>query len=346
MQTKWIRAKPLFSKIWFFLVFLFLLVVIPLIVVSAWFNWATAPVSKEGEEKSFVIELNEGVSSIGERLKKEGLIRDELVFSFYTRFSCEGVSLFDPLSLLKRQNCLSEKIQAGTFKLSPTDDLATLAGKLTEGKPLDTWAKILEGTRVEEIAKTLAEKFPFSQEEFLALAQEGYMFPDTYLFKTESTAKEIVTKMRETFDLRFTQELKDKAAAQNLTLEEAVILASLVERETRSDDERPVIAGILLKRLREGWRLEVDATIQYALGYDEIGKTWWKKSLPTEDLAVISPYNTRTHSGLPPGPICNPGLSALKAVAEPVESEYYFYLHDKEGKVHYGRTLQEHNANK
>jgi UPF0755 protein len=102
----------------------------------------------------------------------------------------------------------------------------------------------------------------------------------------------------------------------------------------------------LLKRLREGWRLEVDATIQYALGYDEEGKTWWKKSLTGDDLAVISPYNTRTHGGLPPGSICNPGLAALKAVAQPTETEYYFYLHDKDGKAHYGRSLEEHNANK
>lgn len=348
METNWVKKKKIFSKRWFFLIFIFLLIVIPFGLLSAWANWALAAPTQSGKSVIFVISQNESTQSIATRLREKNLIRDVNAFRIYTRINCKGIDLTKPTTLFKKyptKDCLSGNIQAGSFKLAPTMNLPILAANLTRGK-LDSWIRLVEGLRNEEIGEKLEEQYPFKKDDFLKVAAIGYMFPDTYLFKVNSTVEEVVTKMRANFDQKFDRNLQEKVKAQGLTVEEGVILASIVERESRDNDERPTVAGILLKRLREGWRLEVDATIQYALGFDEQNKTWWKKSLTDQDLKIDSPYNTRKFSGLPPTPISNPGLSALKAVANPQESSFYFYLHDSKGEIHFAKTLEEHNANK
>ena len=130
-----------------------------------------------------------------------------------------------------------------------------------------------------------------------------------------------------------------------MTLDEVIILASIVEREGKTGIDRPVIAGVLLNRMENGWPLETDATLQYSLGYQSKEKTWWKKELTDEDKQVDSPYNTYKNIGLPPGPIANPGVQAITAVIYPKKTDYMFYLHDTKGNVHYARTLEEHEKN-
>lgn len=133
--------------------------------------------------------------------------------------------------------------------------------------------------------------------------------------------------------------------------EEVLILASIVEREVKFNNDRPIVAGILLKRLEKNWPLQADATVQYAIASAKCkGKSakcgnWWPKNLTREDLKIKSPYNTYLYPGLPPGPICNPGLAAIEAVLNPVGSEYWFYLSDEEGKMHYAKTAEEHEEN-
>src|SRR5581483_2493272 len=113
--------------------------------------------------------------------------------------------------------------------------------------------------------------------------------------------------------------------------------ASIIERETKSEEERPIVAGILLKRINAGWPLQADATIQYALGnWDPVN---------ADDLKIQSPYNTYLNTGLPPTPICNPGLSSINAAKNPTQSNYWYYLHDKDGQIHYATTIDEQNAN-
>lgn len=138
--------------------------------------------------------------------------------------------------------------------------------------------------------------------------------------------------------------MRQDAQAASLTPDNVLILASLVEREARASADRPIIAGILLKRLRDGHPLQVDATVQYAIGYTH-SDGWWRKELTTDDLKFKSPYNTYINAGLPPGAICNPGLSSITAVIHPTPTDYYYYLSDKSGQMHYARTLEEHNAN-
>lgn len=348
MEIKIIKKRRIFSVWWFVLFFIFLVFIVPATVATFWVKQNFSPVDSNGKEKIFVIKPGESMISIGSRLKTEGLIRDANAFRLYARFSCENLDLKNPLSFLQNNptsKCLSGNIQAGSFKLSPKMSLSELSQNLTKGR-LDSWTKIVEGLRNEEIAAIVAKNYSLKEEDFLKESKIGYMFPDTYLFNVNSSASQIAAKMRQTFDLKFTTDLQEKIKNQNLTIEQGLILASILERESRDNDERPVIAGILIKRFKEGWRIEADATVQYAVGYDNEGKTWWKKSLTDQDLKIDSPYNTRKNLGLPPGPICNPGLSALKAVANPKDSEYYFYLHDKDGKVHFAKTLQEHNDNK
>ena len=150
--------------------------------------------------------------------------------------------------------------------------------------------------------------------------------------------------LKANFDKRYAQ-LAEKISLRGLTQKEAVILASMIEREAYGSTDSAIIAGILLKRLELGWTLDVDATVQYALGYQESEGTWWKRDLTSADLNVSSPYNTRRKQGLPPGPIASPGSVALGAVAEPQSTDYLYYLHDQDGIARYAKTLAEHNAN-
>ncbi len=171
------------------------------------------------------------------------------------------------------------------------------------------------------------------------------MFPDTYLVPQDATAGAIITLFTAAFDKKVTPEMRADIRASGMTLHEVITLASIIEREGHTDEDRPIIAGILLNRLKAGWPLQADATLQFALGYQSKEKTWWKKVLYDEDKKIDSPYNTYANTGLPPGPISNPGIASIRAAIYPKETSYWFYLHDPSGAVHYAETLDEHNAN-
>ena len=307
----------------------FVLLVI-LFVGGGWLWWtdATSAVnSTNTASKIFVIETGENVRSIAIRLKNEGLIKDPIGF-------------FVQVKLLK----FDDKLQAGDFRLSPSMNTATIIEELTHGT-LDVWLTTLEGWRVEEIALKLTQELSIPESEFLKYAREGYMFPDTYLLPKDASAAAVARIFEDNFNQKMTVDLKNGIKDQGLTFDEGVTLASIVEREGKSSQDRPVIAGILLNRLRDDHPLQVDATLQYVFGYQPEVKTWWKKDLTDQDKTVKSPYNTYANSGLPPNPIANPGLAALSAVAHPTKTLYWYYLHDKEGKAHYAETLEQHNAN-
>lgn len=293
-----------------------------------WWNDSLGPVDTANTApEMFVINSGESVRSVASRLSKDGFIRSPTAFFI----------------LIKLMG-IDDNLQAGDFRLHRGMNSRQIAEELTHGI-VDVWVTTLEGWRVDEIATKLAKELDIPEREFLRVAQEGYMFPDTYLVPKTATAGAVAKLFRDNFDSKITQQMRDDLAKQNLTLDQGVILASIVEREGRSDEDRPVIAGILLKRLREDWPLQADATLQYILGYQPAEKTWWKKTLYNEDKEIESPYNTYANTGLPPGPISNPGLSAFRAVTYPRETEYWFYLHDPSGAVHYAVTYEEHQAN-
>lgn len=277
----------------------------------------------------FVVNPNEGVSSIADRLEKEGLIRNRYVFLFEVR----------------RFN-LGPKIQAGDFRLTKSATPAQIATELTTGT-LDVWIQLIEGWRAEEIAEKLKATLPTYDDSWLPKLKkhEGRLFPDTYLIPKDADINLVVKILTDTFDAKLAT-LEENTGANDLSLADAIILASIVEREARSYEVRQQVANILLKRLTIGMKLDADATVQYALGFQRNENSWWKKSLTLDDLAVRSPYNTYRNAGSPPGPICNPSLSSLKAVFNAsANTPYLYYFHDTAGNSYYAETLEEHNAN-
>ena len=314
------------------IIWLAIIVVLIFFLAMGWWNRQLSFVSSDKSAKVFVIAKGAGVSEIAKKLKSEGLIKSELVFKIYVK-----------------QNNLTNKLQAGSHKLSPSMTAQEILKTLQKGSE-DSWITLIEGWRIEEMATEINFKFQIPNSKFLELAKEGYMFPDTYLFPKESTEEQIVKKLRETFNIRYTDEIKAKIKKLGLTEEEGVILASIVEREARSDGVRQMVASILLKRFKIGMGLNADATVQYALvpkgSKNPPAGGWWKRHLSREDLKIDSSYNTYIHRGLPPAPIANPGVSSLKAVAEADSSTpYLYYYHDSKGNSYYGKTLEEHNQN-
>lgn len=306
----------------------FIVVILVVLVGVFWWQDGMSPVDINDQSSVlFVVKRGESVQSIVNRLAAERLIRSRVVFFL----------------LIKLQQA-DGKIQAGDFRLKRSMTAQEVLKELQHGA-IDVWVTILEGWRAEEIAERLSKDLRISPREFLAVAKEGYMFPDTYLLPKDASASAIVGILERNFDRRVPKSLREKASDIGLSFEDVVILASLVEREGRTKEDKRMIAGILLNRLRKGMKLDVDATLQYIIGYDASERTWWKKGLTNEHKQIDSPYNTYMYKGLPPGPICNPGLSSIEATLDPIPSDYLFYLHDKQGNPHYAKTLDEHERN-
>ncbi|MBI4038028.1 endolytic transglycosylase MltG [Candidatus Daviesbacteria bacterium] len=305
-----------------------ILLVTLFLAVIVWWNNNLSPTGSSTTEKSIIIPKGESFGAVSQKLQNEGLIKSTLVFNLYAR-----------------QQGLSDKLQPGTFKLSPSMGAREILQAITS-QPLEIWVTLLEGWRKEEMADKLNQALGIDKGQFIKKAKEGYMFPDTYLFSKDITVDQIVETMENTFDQKLTDDIKNKFKSQGLTQEQGVVLASIVEREARSDEVRTKVAGILLKRFTIEMGLNADATVQYALGYQPKEKSWWKRHLAKADLQIDSPYNTYLHAGLPPAPISNPSLSSLKAVANADSSTpYLYYYHDSRGNSYYAKTLEEHNQN-
>lgn len=303
----------------------FVILLIALLGLFVWWsNGQGAVDTSDKSSKIFVIDKGEGVREIGNKLKREDLIKDPVVFF-----------------LSVKQQGLDNKIQAGDFRLSKNMNLQKITQALTHGT-LDIWVTVPEGKRADEVADILKEKMPNYQDSWRAQLrlQEGYLFPDTYLLPREASIQSIISIMTNTFEKKYAQ----ISPSTNLTKKEIVTLASLVEREAKIDADRPLVASVIVNRLNEGMALQIDATVQYLLAYQSDEHSWWKKNLTTDDLKIKSPYNTYLVVGLPPGPIANPGFAALSAAAYPAKTNYIYYISDKSGHNHYQATLEQHNA--
>lgn len=287
----------------------FLVTITITIVVISYFYSLTLPYSSSQTSVDFEVQKGQSVTSIAQELYARKILRSPLYFRY----------------LVKTNQLV---IQAGKYVVDPTMDPLQLAKTMTRGLAVDVKLTIPEGYRSEQIAETAG----LDIKDFLQSAKglEGQLFPDTYYVKQGITSPELVNILHDNF-------LKKVGTVDKNTL----ILASLVERETKGDEEKPVVAGILKKRLAEGWALELDATVQYFLGKPG---NWWPNTTLL-DRKLSSPFNTYLHTGLPPAPIGNPGLKSIQAVKNSVDSPYWFYLHDREGNIRYGITLEDHNAN-
>jgi len=295
--------------------------------------WALQPAAADASEsKTFTIAPGTSTTAIANKLESEGLIRSAYAFKFVVW-----------------KDKLATKIQAGSFQLTASDHPGEIATALTQGTE-DVWVTIREGLRATEIGELLDQElanFDSNSDDFaeLCLENEGYLFPETYLVPKEYSTASMCNYLRAQFDLTLTDEWLSEIESQGWTLREIVTLASIIEREARNPADMKVVSGILRNRLEIGMPLQVDATLQYAKGYNENTKSWW--SSPTAaDKAVDSPYNSYTNTGLTPGPISNPGKNALEAAIFPTANDNLYYISNSDGsEMHYAETYEQHMVN-
>jgi len=281
------------------------------------------------EAGRFVINLNTSETEIINQLESEGYLRGWLRSPTVFKFS---LSLFG----------WHDKIEPGAYRISKKMFPWTIANILVEF-PYQKWVILPEGLREEQMAEILQKELNWTdheKEQFLLYSKEGYSFPDTYLLNLDYTGYEVGKRLKDRFNEKVADLFK-QAEEQNILNDSLIVLASLVQREAANDEQMPLIAGIIWNRWLKGMKFEIDATLQYVLG--EPGN-WWKVVKP-EDKQIDSPYNAYLYEGRPPEPICNPGLAAIKAVINPEESDYLYYLHDSDGQIHPAKTYQEHKEN-
>lgn len=298
---------------------------------AAYKNYLKSPVGN-GPQVAISVDSGDTLTDVAGKLKEKNIIRD--VKSFLESAASGG---FDTVNI-------------GDFVVSPKMTHAEIIEAFKDGST-DVRVTLLEGWRVEQIAKELKAKLGLDEAAFIAAAKkdEGYLFPDTYFFNPEASIETVISTMKRNFDRKFTPELQAKIKSQGLTPEQGVILASMVEREGRSSKVRTEVAGVLLNRLSMGMKLDIDATVQYAKDTQKLKngtlEKFWEPIFVADYQGVNSPYNTYTNNGLPPAPIANPSLMSLEAVANAPKSEYVYYFHDAEGNSYYAKTLEEHNSN-
>jgi UPF0755 protein len=291
------------------------------------------PVATSGAARAFTVAGGDRAPVVATHLKQAGLIRDRSSWLTYINF-----------------HGLRNQLKAGTFQLAPTQTGQQIAYDLTSGKAALVLT-IPEGYTIAQI-EALAAQDGISKESFdAALAEphsqsflsgkptgvslEGYLFPDSYAIGPATTASTLVNEMLDTFGSKVGPSYSQSFAAEGLTLHQGLTLASIVEKEVSRSTDRPIVAQIFLKRYHTGISLGSDVTVKYAS--DLAGVSF--------DLNLNSPYNTRLNAGLPPGPICNPGLNALDAVAHPAATDYLYFVTGNDGVTYYAKTLAQHNAN-
>lgn len=260
----------------------------------------------------FLVKKGEGAKEISINLKEQGLIRYSSFFRVYALIEDKA-----------------EELKAGEYELSLSMNVVEIVNKLASGDRIKKMITIIEGWTIEDIASYL-------EVEELDSDLEGYLFPDTYEISPEDGIEEIIEKMLDNFNKKMSLELIEEIASQEKTIHEIVIMASLIEKEVRTFEDKKIVSGILWKRIEVGMPLQVDATITYITN---------RKSteILQKELEIDSPYNTYKYKGLPFGPICNPGMESILAAVYPESSEYWFYLSTPEGETIFSKTLKEHS---
>ena len=289
-------------------------------------------------EKKIHIKVNAGMTTaeIAEKLASKGVITSSLKFRFISR-----VRGYD------------NQMKPGTyiFKFGMSDE--EVFEEILKGAKYLVKFTIPEGFTVKEIAERLYSLDLADKEDFLTAAEnfqpydymkrpknvlyaaEGFLFPETYSIESDYSIEEILELMAGEFNKRLTDEMRAKAKKKNLSIHELITLASLVEKEVRYAEDRPIVAQIFLKRLEMKMPLQSDATLQYLMDAP-------KEDVTISDTEIDSPYNTYQNTGLPPGPVANPGIAAIEAVLNPADTDYLYFVADREGHNHYSHEYDEH----
>lgn len=273
-----------------------------------------------------IVAPGEPFSVIADDLHAHGIITSPLVFRIATMIAGGTTD-----------------IKAGTYRFDHKEHMISVARRLVTADYGIEPVRVVfpEGSTAYEMGKIIGRKLDLATAvQFVDIGRpfEGSLFPDTYMILPTATSGEIVLLLRSTFDDK-TKKLQLETASSTHTWDEVLTMASIIEEEVRTLEDRRIVSGILWKRIEAGMRLQVDASFSYLFGKASADVT-------LDDIATDSPYNTYRFEGLPPGPITNPGLTAIEAALTPIESEYWFYLSDAQGKTHYARTYEEHLQNK
>ncbi len=291
------------------------------------------PVSRDTKPRISAISIGMSSKAIAKQLARENLIRSSMMFQLMSRFS--GVS---------------RDLKAGTYQLSGSMTLMHIINQLKAGRVETRRFVVPEGLTIAQIGQ-LWESEGFGTKEAFAQSvsspqwrakfriegetMEGYLFPNTYQLADGTPPHKHIEMMLNIFYRSWTPRLSEEAESLQLSTHEVVTLASIVEKEAKHAHERPLISAVYHNRLRRGWRLEADPTVLYALGNP-------KRRLRRVDLEVDSPYNTYLHKGLPPGPICNPGMDSILAALRPISTSHLYFVAIDDGKHHFSTTFREH----
>ncbi len=302
--------------------------------------------------KEIKIEKGKSVEEIACLLEKEGAISHKEFFIIYLIFSGNFFNL-----------------KAGEYLIKPNETIKEVAEKIIKGKTIKEKITILEGWNLKEIGYYLENKKLYQAEEFFEVvgfpgidyrknkdlplpedfseefdflkdkpkyvSLEGFLFPDTYEIEKGIPIEDLVRKMLSNFDKKLTTDLREEISRQGKNIFDIIRMASLLEKEVKTFEDKKIVSGILWKRLEKGMPLQVDATITYLTGKKTI-------KVPLKDLEIDSPYNTYKYKGLPIAPICNPGLDSIIAAIYPKYSEYWYYLSTPDGKTIFSKTYKEH----
>lgn len=310
--------KP--KNFWWLAAFLFTAL---LLIFTLWYQ--TLPPKNFPTDSVVTINRGLSASSIAHSLEEQNVVKSNLLLYLILTWR------YDPAN-----------IQAGTFIYQEPLNVWQVAERLNLASSAENLVAVTlpEGFTIEEFAELASVRLDnFNKERFIELGEgkEGYFFPDTYYLPNDFTAEELVEMLSETY-LQKTADLAEAMQSHELTADQIVILASILEREANTEESMRTVSGILQNRLAIGMALQADATMEYVLDRP-------LKQLEASDLEIDSPYNTYLYRGLPPTPIGNPGIMAINAVLNPIVSDYFYYLTDDEGDFYYAETFDEHRSN-
>jgi UPF0755 protein len=312
-------------------------VILLLILIGSIFLWSAIylPVNPNSNETiNFSIERGEGAKEISKALSSQKIIKYSPIFRFYALVTGQA-----------------KKLQAGNYEVSPSMNVAKIVSKFSKGDVIKEKIVVLEGWNMRDIAKYFQDQKICTEEEFIDLTRsysnndisslkdkpkgldiEGYLFPDTYEVAPDTSVQDIIKKILLNFDSKLSSDLRGEIVHQKKSIFDIVTMASLIEREVKTSEEKKIVSGILWKRINIGMPLQVDATVVYITDRQ-----------PTlDDLQIDSPYNTYKYYGLPKGPISNPGLDSIIAAIYPTKTDYLYYLSTPEGKTIFSKTFAEH----
>lgn len=318
-------------------ILLFWLVVAAFVAAVLWEVYI--PKSLSQEIITYTAKPGMGDEEIAKELEDLGIIKNRLFFEFNAVISGKHA-----------------KLQAGTYELSPSMSSAEILLKMVSGNTVKGKVTILEGWDAKDIADYLELKKGYNKAEFLAVVSrdfsqnftflvdkpkslniEGYLFPDTYQIFDNAPQKDLVVRMLENFDKKLTSNLRAEIAKQDKSIFSIITMASIIEKEVKSPEDKKIVSGILWKRIKTGVPLQVDSSVNYITRRNDA-------SVAIKDTKIDSPYNTYKYYGLPKGPISNPGLESIEAAIYPTDSDYWYYLSAKsDGRTIFNKTLNEHN---